>query len=356
MFNDMAKLVIGIDFSKESFDISFFEVEKREEVRHFTFSNEPSGFRECLRTIRLHTRLPRAEWLFCGENTGLYSYHLSEFLTRKGLFMWLEDPGQIASLSGLRHEKTDAADSLSIAMYAFRFMDKARRYLPADKALLALKFLSASRRRLVEARKMLATAATEIRSVIGHNLSTRQVYESHMKCVKQVEKRIGETEREMQRIIRENETLRENYLLLTSVKCVGPCTAVEAIVSTENFTTCDSAAQLAAYAGVVPRKHESGTSIRRRPHVRKRCNQRLRALLTECAQSAINFSPEMKAYYQRKREQGKPHNLIVNNIRHKLLMRMFAVIRRRENFICDPINYEIAKMRANSETFNDYSN
>ena len=76
-----------------------------------------------LRWIGSQTDVPRQEWLFCGEHTGLYSIGLSDFIIGKGLEIWLENPNQIKLSSGIKREKSDPADSLAIAEYAMRFED-----------------------------------------------------------------------------------------------------------------------------------------------------------------------------------------------------------------------------------------
>jgi hypothetical protein len=58
----------------------------------------------------------------------LYSVCLSEFLIRKELFLWLENPLQIKLSSGIKREKNDRTDSREIALYACRYQDKARLY------------------------------------------------------------------------------------------------------------------------------------------------------------------------------------------------------------------------------------
>ena len=52
-----------------------------------------------------------------------------------------------------------------------------------------------------------------------------------------------------------------------------------------------------------------------------------------CAIVAVRHDKELKAYYERKVAEGKAKMLVVNNIRCKLLARIFAVINRKTIFI-----------------------
>jgi len=51
------------------------------------------------------------------------------------------------------------------------------------------------------------------------------------------------------------------------------------------------------------------------------------------ALTAINYDPELKAYYHRKKEEGKHTMLVLNNIKCKMVYRIFAVIQRKSNFV-----------------------
>lgn len=179
----MKNLFIGIDFSKETFDVSFFGRETRQQVHHSSFENVRTGYIAMLRWIGSQTDVPRQEWLFCGEHTGLYSIGLSDFLIGKGLEIWLENPNQIKLSSGIKREKSDPADSLAIAEYIIRFEDKCRLYEGKSKIYRSLKTLFNHRSRIVEIKKQLLTAVREERRVMSRNTGCRFVYEHTMAII-----------------------------------------------------------------------------------------------------------------------------------------------------------------------------
>ena len=98
-------LFIGIDFSKKKFDVSVLHQANLLCADYHQFDNNKEGCLDLLRWIQSLTKEPCTNWLFCGEHTGLYSIYLSEFLIKKGLFVWLENPLQIKQSSGIRREK-----------------------------------------------------------------------------------------------------------------------------------------------------------------------------------------------------------------------------------------------------------
>ena len=118
-------LFVGIDFSKSKFDVTLLERIDQQGFTQETFENDKKGFNTFLKWVSKQSSVKQQDWLFCGEHTELYSRGLTEFLIKKKLFIWLENPLQIKCSWGIKRAKTDRIDSLEIARYAFRFQDKA---------------------------------------------------------------------------------------------------------------------------------------------------------------------------------------------------------------------------------------
>ncbi|MEM9686749.1 MAG: IS110 family transposase, partial [Bacteroidota bacterium] len=52
-----------------------------------------------------------------------------------------------------------------------------------------------------------------------------------------------------------------------------------------------------------------------------------------CAKSAIQHDKQLKAYYQGKVTQGKPKMSVINAVRNKIMVRVFAVVKRKSPFV-----------------------
>ncbi len=52
-----------------------------------------------------------------------------------------------------------------------------------------------------------------------------------------------------------------------------------------------------------------------------------------CAISSLKVNKEFKAYYDRKKGDGKHSMLALNNVKNKILARVFAVINREQPYI-----------------------
>jgi transposase len=105
------------------------------------------------------------------------------------------------------------------------------------------------------------------------------------------------------------------------------------LVTTVNFERFENGRKYACYAGVAPFEHSSGSSIRGKTSVSHLANKRMKTLLFNAANSASQWDPELKNYYQRKKNDGKDHQLIMNSICCKLINRMFAVVKRKSEFV-----------------------
>jgi hypothetical protein len=79
--------------------------------------------------------------------------------------------------------------------------------------------------------------------------------------------------------------------------------------------------------------HQSGTSFQGKTRVSQYANKRVKALLTNGANSAIQHDEEIGAYYERKINEGKPKMVVINAIRVKLINRAFATISRGTEFV-----------------------
>jgi hypothetical protein len=52
-----------------------------------------------------------------------------------------------------------------------------------------------------------------------------------------------------------------------------------------------------------------------------------------CALSAIKCDEQIKEYYIKKQKEGKNKMLVLNNIKSKIISRIFAVIHRQSPFV-----------------------
>ena len=327
----MKKVFIGIDFSKLKFDVAIFFSDTKEIVSTNVFDNELSGYKLLIKWINKTIVAQKVELLFCGEHTGYYSSNLSVFLHESGYDLWLVSGLQIKLSQGIKREKTDKVDACHIAQYACRFEDKAALFTPVSSTLEELRDLLSYRERLVEFKKILVTSSGELKRV-RKSESGEYICQDSLAQIKQLILKIRDCEKRIEAVIKQDISLATNYKLMNSVKGIGMVNAVLILVATANFTLFADARKFGCYCGVVPFEHSSGTSVRGKTRVSQMANKKIKTALTQAARNSVRYDPVLKEYYQRKISEGKTGSLALNNVRNKLIHRIFAVVRNGQEY------------------------
>lgn len=336
----MENLFIGIDYSKKSFDVSAYissEKSKEEKMKlqllgHQNFSNDETGYIQMLSWLGTLTSLSPKHWLFCGEDTGLYSYSMSHYLYIKGFSIWLENPLHMKRSMGLVRGKSDKKDSGLIALYSYRFRDRRVDFVPRQDTIQRLQDLEAYRHRLIKAKKLLGDSSKELNLYEQTRDTAVLVYEKSMELVEQIESQLKEVEVQIQQVLKSDKEVYDNYERITSVKGISWKTAVVLLIYSHNFTRFETARQFACYAGVAPFEYSSGTSVKGGTHTSRLANMKVKSLLGMAAMSAKRFNKDIAEYYNSKKEKGKSHRVIMNNISNKLIHICFALVRHQTTY------------------------
>jgi transposase len=151
--------------------------------------------------------------------------------------------------------------------------------------------------------------------------------------LKELDKAIDAIEAKIRDLIDSDRMLKSQHALLLSVEGVGERTAIKMIVETNAFRDFNNARKFCCHAGVAPFKYDSGSSVRSRSKVSNRADKSIKALLHMAALSvATRMKGELHEYYIRKVAEGKNKMSVLNAVRAKLVMRMFAVIKNNHAY------------------------
>lgn len=134
---------------------------------------------------------------------------------------------------------------------------------------------------------------------------------------------------ERAQIAHQVEALLEDFPLsqvLMSMPGIGIKTAAQILLSVGDASGFASASHLAAYAGIAPVTRRSGTSIRGEFPARAG-NKRLKNALFYSAWIASTRDPVSKAYYERKRAEGKRHNAAILCLARRRCNVIYAMLR-----------------------------
>ncbi|CAN5801798.1 IS110 family transposase [soil metagenome] len=114
---------------------------------------------------------------------------------------------------------------------------------------------------------------------------------------------------------------RAEARILASLPGVGVTLGAEFLVAAGDLSSFESADKLAAYAGLVPAAHDSGKRTGNDRRMRGG-NKTLKFVFYQSAFASLRSSPESRAFYDRKRREGKKH-----------VQALIALARRRVNVL-----------------------
>lgn len=324
------KAFTGIDISKKTFDVAIILAETGR-VYHQCFSQTQEGFMAFIKWLQSYG-ISLEDTLICMEHTGLYTNGIIRFLVGLKAHLWVEMAIKIKRSMGLQRGTDDKAASVTIAEYSMRFSDRARLWKPADTQLSKLRDMISQRDRIVNSIKQLSVPIEEMKQC-GTVKEARELERLQQPAINGLKTAKEKIESSINDFIAGEQKINQSITLICSVKGVGLQTATSLYAYTKGFTMFDNAKQLGCYCGVVPFGKSSGISVRYKPGVSPFANRKLKSLLHLCAMSALRCDKELKAYYERKVKEGKNKMSVINAIRNKLLLRIFAVLRDQRPYV-----------------------
>jgi transposase len=314
---------IGIDVSKNELD---FAVQQGKNLLfHREIANEPEAIGAFIKEL---TRLPGfclAKSVFCMEHTGIYNSHSLNCLYKKKAHICLEAATQIRNSLGNIRGKNDKIDAIRIAGYAYKNRAELRLWEPKREVVQQLAHLSATRSRLIGIKKQLKAPLKE-----HDRFSTKKIARQNMDLcshsLKAIEADLDRTDKAIQQLIAADDELSRLFTLVTSVSGIGKVTATQIIIATNEFRDISNPKKFACYSGVAPFTDDSGKIIKK-ARVSHMANKKVKALLHLSAIVALQYNPDLKLFYERKVHQEKKNKMsVINAIRNKLILRIFACV------------------------------
>lgn len=318
-------VILGVDVSKLTLDISC--AERRLHVR---VENQTKGFVLLKKWCR-ENNIDLQDTLVVMEHTGGYEYRFIQFCQASSITFCRVPGYEIKHSMGTTRGKDDMIDSYRIALFGEEKIKRLKPSAPVDQNILQLRHLLAFRKRLVRERAGLRSSAKERKHMYECSKKDR-ILAITLKKIKENSAHILELEMEITRIITGNEALLRSYKILMSIKGIGSINAWMTVTYTENFTLFPDARRYAVYIGVVPFASTSGTSIRGKSRVSHIAHKELKQELNQAAKAAIAHNTEIRAYATRKLE-SKCYPIVLNNVKFKLLLIMFSLIKRGETYV-----------------------
>ena len=315
----MTEPALGIDIAKLKFNACL--IQHSGKLKHKVFPNTSTGF-EQLR-----------EWLSrqgiqcvhaCLEATGTYGEALSLFLHEADRTVSVVNPAAIKAFaqSRLSRTKTDRVDAELIARFCLA--QAPPRWTPLPTEVRELEALVRRLESLIEMRVM-----EENR--LSSGITVEMVRASVEELLNHLNTQIKRTELIRQHI-NLHPTLKQQSQLLDSIPGIAETTAALLLSEITDIKQYRSARQVAAYAGLVPRERQSGSSLRGRTRLSKIGNARLRRALYFPAIRALRCSEFFQTWAEGLRQRGKSKMSVVCAVMRKLVHVAFGVLKNGKPF------------------------
>jgi len=383
--------ICGIDVAKYEHTVQIMDGEGQVQSKAFTVKNTAAGFAELFEVLN---GLAGAVTIGL-EATGHYWLALYEALTGLGYGVVVLNPLQVAAYrrSGIRKVKNDRKDAWWVADYVrIANLPTSEKSLPA---LLQMRELSRFRYRLMEQvgnckRKVLSildrvfpeyeTLFSSVflqssRALLKEAATAQQIADFDLAELSQLLKEtsrgrfgtakatsIQETARqsigvsfltnaihiEMLCLLDQLDLLQEQIQLIdqsiadlmdqipqfiTTIPGVGPVTGAAILAEIGDINRFESSDKLVAYAGIDATVYQTGQFEAAVTHMSKRGSPYLRHALWQAASMAALYEPDLKAFYQSKRDQGKHHGTAIGAVCRKLLARIFIILKEQRPYI-----------------------
>ena len=316
----MTASALGIDIAKLKFNACLIQPSGK--LKHKVFPNTPTGFTQLKEWLskqgveRVHA---------CLEATGTYGEALALFLHQTGHTVSVINPAAVKAFaqSRLSRTKTDRVDAELIARFCQAQAPPAWTPLPAE-----VRELQALVRRLESLIEMRVMEENRLSSGLTVD-AVRQSVEEHLAYLGEQIKR---TEELIRTHINNHPRLKRQSELLDSIPGIAETTAALLLSEITDITQYRSARQVAAYAGLVPRERQSGSSVRGRTRLSKIGNARLRKALYFPAITALRCSSFFQSWAEGLQERGKSKMSVICAVMRKLVHLAYGVLKSEKPF------------------------
>jgi transposase len=318
---------LGIDVSKAKLDCSLLLDKDSLRSRSKSVPNTKEGFAALLEWVQRQTQVGPAELLAAMEPTGVYHQALALALYEAGVTVVVVNPAQLREFaSGLAvRGKTDAKDSMVLARYATQ-----PQRTPWEPPPLEVRQLQAlmSRLEAVQAELQRELNRQDSAQLAGDPEAVQASIADSIAFWRAEQDKL---QRAIDEHIDRHPGLKQEREYLLSIPAVGEKTAnrMLCMLHSRRFVR---ASQAAAFVGLTPIEHQSGSSVRGRPRLSKAGNPRLRAALYMAAVVAIRHNPDVRALYERLLKRGKTKMSALCAAMRKLVHICFGVLKNRQHY------------------------
>jgi transposase len=323
----MATYFVGCDVSKKKLDLALLVSQEPLKLRSKVVENHQPGCMALIDWACRQVDCTPGELHVVMEATGAYHEAAAYALAQAGVKVSVVNPAQVRDFAkGLAiRSKTDAADRAVLARYGVTV--KPPLWQPPAPEIVELKGLL-GRLQVIEEELARETNRLEKAQV---SVTPQVVLDSLHKNLAFLAQQKRELEQRINDHIDTHPQLKHDRELLESIPAIGRKTACRmlCVLHSRPFR---SAASVAAYLGLVPIQHQSGTSVYKPPRLSKAGPGALRAAIYMPAIVASRVNPDVRAHYTRLLAQGKSKMSALGAAMRKLVHICFGVLKNQQPY------------------------
>lgn len=309
--------VIGIDISKQTFDVSWKEKDKNVSM---VFPNNQEGFHSFFKYLKKGSHCIM-------EVSGTYHLKLAMFLYHRKVLVSVVNPLIIKRFCQMKMSRTKTDKKDAIMICAFGEDQKPELWQPdADY----IKEMNSILTTLEGFEKIATQVSNQIEAQSQLDVINNKAKESKERVLSHVEDEITLLLETLKALAERH--CPETLIRLQTIPGIGAKTAIVLIAITGNFEYFDDVRALCAYCGICPRIYNSGTSVKGKGHIVKMGNGRIRKLLYLCSLSAQKSNPQCKDLKERLAAKAKPPKVINIALANKLLRMAFGVVKSNSDY------------------------
>lgn len=329
--------ILGIDISKKWLYICLLNRKTGGWVSH-RVSNNQKGFHRLDQWLA-DRQADKPKTILVSEHTGRYGERLLRWSTDRNWTHAVVKTTALKKVTQEHHRKTDAFDARKLAEYGDRFSDRLRVIEAPKPATGQLKRLQAERRKMVDRRAALKSKLTESDL---HDADMQRLKQMWNRQIALLSEHIKELEASIKELITEDPMLCQRHQTMQTAPGMGPVLEALWLGLFAGQPTLNNR-KISSRFGFAPHPHCSGSSVRSANRSSRFGNSEMRRVLHQAAQCVVTHYPHYSDYYEQKRAEGKPHLLVINNVKNKLIRLYCAMWNNRSKY--DPNHIQKLKKK-----------
>jgi transposase len=366
----MKRLNVGIDVSKDTLDVAYWEHSQNESVYQGKFPNTQQGFHDIMQKVEHicqetnhttvnhttvnhttvnHTTVNHTTVFAVMEPTGGYEQSFARFAIHNQWQVSLPNPYRVkmwAVAMGIR-AKTDKHDAKALAHYGF--MQDPHQWKPLPPEVEELKYLLD---RLTDQQESLQRERNRLEKYQKQDNVPKAALKDLKQSIAFLERHILQIQEAIMGHLKAYPHLKEQRKLLLTVPGVGQKNVLHILVMMHRWLALtdgegdmkESMKSLVAYVGLDPKPHESGTSVRKRAGISRQGNRPFRSRLFMTALGGIKGkNSPLTTFYKRLVGRDKPKKVALVAAARKILIWCWAVF--RSNIPFDATRYNTAHLQ-----------